>query len=157
MSPSDLLPHTSERVTMHTAEQVSRRIERDIEDSLTYFADHPREIRRRLTELDREWDMERALEANAATLSLTGLLLGLSVDRRWFALPIAVAVFLLQHALQGWCPPVPVMRRCGVRTAEEIASERFALKYLRGDFGNESPSDAPARTRARAALAAAKA
>jgi hypothetical protein len=43
-------------------------------------------------------------------------------------------VFLFQHAIQGWCPPVPVLRRLGFRTANEIEQERTALKALRGDF-----------------------
>jgi hypothetical protein len=45
-----------------------------------------------------------------------------------------VAGFLLQHAVQGWCPPVPVFRRLGFRTQTEIDYERYALKVLRGDF-----------------------
>lgn len=32
-------------------------------------------------------------------------------------------------------PPVPVLRRCGVRTRREIDEEKYALKALRGDFG----------------------
>jgi hypothetical protein len=66
-----------------------------------------------------------------------------------------VTGFLLQHAVQGWCPPVKYFRRRGVRTAEEIAEERFALKALRGDFRNvDQASDA--LTRADAALIAAR-
>ena len=38
------------------------------------------------------------------------------------------------NALRGWCPPVPVLRRFGVRTGREIEQERYALKILRGDF-----------------------
>ena len=38
------------------------------------------------------------------------------------------------HGLQGWCPPVPFLRRMGFRTASEIDYERYALKALRGDF-----------------------
>ena len=41
---------------------------------------------------------------------------------------------MLQHALQGWCPPLPLFRRLGFRTQEEIARERYALKGMRGDF-----------------------
>jgi hypothetical protein len=70
---------------------------------------------------------------------LTGLALGKTVHRGWYALPAAVAAFLLQHALQGWCPPLPIFRRRGVRTAEEIQHERTALKALRGDFANVDP------------------
>src|SRR5690606_16646712 len=99
-----------------------------------YFAEHPEEIDRRLKELDREWDIERALEANAAALAFTGILLGARTDRRWFLLPAAVTAFLFQHAVQGWCPPLPILRRFGFRTASEINKERYALKVLKGDF-----------------------
>jgi hypothetical protein len=100
-------------------------------------------INRRLDKLDHEWDVERYLETGAASLSLLGATLGATVHRRWFALPAAVAGFLLQHSLQGWCPPLPVLRRMGVRTADEINQERYALKALRGDFANlDSSSDA---------------
>jgi hypothetical protein len=89
-----------------------------------------------LQELDREWDIERSIEANASTVALTGLGLGAFVDRRFFALPAVVASFLLMHALQGWCPPVPILRRLGFRTQSEIEEERYALKALRGDFAD---------------------
>ena len=62
-----------------------------------------------------------------------GTVLGV-INKRFLLLPGLVAGFLLQHALQGWCPPVPLFRRVGVRTATEIERERYALKALRGDF-----------------------
>ena len=65
-----------------------------------------------------------------------GLALGATVDRKWFIFPAAVAGFLLQHALEGWCPPLPLFRRLGFRTQSEIDYERYALKSLRGDFRN---------------------
>jgi hypothetical protein len=105
----------------------------------------PAAIENRLRTLDREWDIERTLEANAAAASLLGLALGALVDRRFFVFPAVVAGFLLQHALQGWCPPLPAFRRLGVRTPREIDVERTALKAMRGDFaavpkiGTEQP------------------
>jgi hypothetical protein len=87
----------------------------------------PESMRRRIAELDREWDIERMLEVNASTLALTGLLLGLKKNRKWFALPAVVLPFLLQHGLQGWCPPLPILRRLGVRTRGEIDREKYAL------------------------------
>ena len=91
------------------------------------IAADPRLIDRRLEELDREWDIERALEANAAIILLIGMALGRLMNRRWYFLPTAVATFLLQHAVQGWCPPVGLFRRLGVRTEREIDEERNAL------------------------------
>ena len=49
-------------------------------------------------------------------------------------LPALVTTFLFQHAVQGWCPPIPLLRRLGIRTSREIEIERVALKILRGDF-----------------------
>ena len=149
------MPATASRVPEHTAAHVNRRIDRQIEDSVAYFAEHPDKIDDRLGELDREWDIERTLETNAASISLLGLTLGLTLDRRWLFLPLGVAAFLLQHAVQGWCPPVSVFRRLGVRTAGEIARERYALKALRGDFEDMS-SAGNALAQARHALAAAR-
>jgi hypothetical protein len=129
-----MVPSSAERVPTHTAEDVNRRIQQETESRIAYYADHPDEIARRLGELDREWDIERAIEANASTLALAGVALGVTSGRRWLALPTLVTGFLLQHAIQGWCPPVPVLRRLGFRTAREIEQERYSLMALRGDF-----------------------
>lgn len=145
------LPKTSERVPRHTDDEVNRRIARQTDRNVAAFARHPDRIDARLAALEHEWDVERTLEANAATASLVGLVLGATVDRRFLALPAVVAGFLLQHALQGWCPPLPVFRRMGVRTQTEIDEERYALKALRGDFADLDARD-PA-----AALAAVRA
>jgi hypothetical protein len=124
----------ADRVQRHTDEAVNRAIHAEMLERLVYFALHPERIEERLEQLDSEWDIERALEANASTFALGGLTLGFAVDRRWLALPVLVSGFLLQHAMQGWCPPLPVLRRLGSRTQREIDRERYALKALRGDF-----------------------
>lgn len=100
-------------------------------------------ISERIRELDQEWSIERTLEVNAATLALSGTLLGALVNKRWFVLPGLVTAFLLQHGLQGWCPPLPVMRSLGIRSRREIDEERYALKALRGDFDHISPKSSP--------------
>ena len=78
--------------------------------------------------------MERLLEANASAAAFTGLVLGITRNRKWLIVPSVVLPFLFQHAIQGWCPPVPIFRRLGVRTRDEINREKYALKALRGDF-----------------------
>ena len=122
------------RVPRHTRSSLNARIRRDTEERVRYYAHHPELIGHRLEELDREWDVERALEANAASLALAGVGLGAFLDRRFLALPAVVTGFLLQHALQGWCPPLPLLRRKGFRTPNEIERERAMLRALRGDF-----------------------
>lgn len=126
---------TIQRVPQHTPDEINEQIRLQTEQNVAYFAHAgTAAINQRLVELDEEWDIERALEANAATVSLLGMALGVTSSRKWFLLPTAVAGFLLQHAVQGWCPPLPIMRRLGFRTAAEIDRERYALKALRGDF-----------------------
>jgi hypothetical protein len=124
-----------ERVRANTAAQVNWRIDQQIEENVRRYTDKsPEEIARRIWELEQEWDIERVLQAMASSFSLLGIALSLTTDRRWIALPGVVLSFLLLHAVQGWCPPVPVLRRLGVRTREEIDRERYALKGLIGAF-----------------------
>ena len=130
-----MFPSTVSRVPTHTEAVINDRIRQRTEENIARYRTANRSaLNRRLHELDDEWDIERILEANAATACLIGLTLGATVDRRWFIFPAVVSSFLLQHALQGWCPPLPVFRRLGIRTSYEIDHERYALKALRGDF-----------------------
>ncbi len=132
-----MLPSTSQRVPSHTCEKVNEQIRRETQQRVERFRGASRAaINQRLEELDHEWDTERTLETNAATLAVTGCILAATVNRRWVYLPMVVTGFLLQHALQGWCPPLPIIRRLGVRTMREIDEERVALKALRGDFNS---------------------
>ena len=130
-----MLPTTVGRVPLQTACDVEERIRHQTADNVArYGSQGDAVIQERLRQLDQEWDIERTLEANAAAVALVGLGLGAFVDRRFFALPAVVGGFLLQHALQGWCPPLPIFRRLGFRTQSEIDEERYALKAVRGDF-----------------------
>jgi hypothetical protein len=83
-----MLPSTTERVSAHTSDAINHRIRHEAEERVAYFARHLDQIASRLRELDREWDIERTLEANASTLAFTAVVLG--------RLPISA----------GWrCPP----------------------------------------------------
>lgn len=124
-----------DRVQRNTADEINERVKRETEERVkTYEARSGEEITRRIEELDREWDIERWLETNASTLALTGVTLGILHSKKWLVVPGIVLPFLLQHALQGWCPPLPLMRRFGIRTSEEIEREKYVLKVLRGDL-----------------------
>jgi hypothetical protein len=124
----------SNRIQASTADETNEQIYREMEQRLSYYAAHPDQIDQRLWDLDREWDIERTVQTGAAGLSLTGMILGTIRARRWFLLPAAVAGFVMQHALQGYSPALPLLRGFGVRTRGEIEQERYALKVLRGDF-----------------------
>ncbi len=125
----------TDRVRAHTSEEINRQIDQETDARVRNYSQlSPNDITRRIEELDCEWDMERTLETNASVLGFTGLVLGLTHSKKWLAVPGIVLSFLFQHAVQGWCPPVPVFRRLGVRTRREIDREKYALKVLRGDL-----------------------
>ena len=131
MDTSTFVTPSVARVPLHTATEDNTRIREDAAQRLDYYRAHPDQIGKRIKELNEEWDVERALATGSSCLSLLGLALGLGRHRRWLALTLGVQSFYLQHSLQGWCPPLPVLRRFGFRTPMEIELERAALKEIR--------------------------
>jgi hypothetical protein len=130
-----------DRVRAHTATHVNEQIDIKIQRNIERVAARGEPaIARRIAQLDEEWDVERYLEMNASALALTGTLLGIFVNKKFLAIPCIVLPFLFQHAVQGWCPPIPLLRRRGVRTRKEIDAEKYALKALRGDFADAAPT-----------------
>lgn len=124
-----------DRVRRQTSRRANKRIDSSIADTIrNYSAKSEGAITQRIDALDREWDVERLLQTHAASVALLGLALGTTVHRRWLALSGGILGFLLLHGVQGWCPPLPVLRQLGARTRGEIDRERFALKFIRGDF-----------------------
>jgi hypothetical protein len=124
-----------DRVRSHTDPEVLDELDRALLGRLDSFRDaSDAAIGARLRELDDEWDIERFLIVNASTLVSLGVIAGF-VRRRLLVVPLGVGAFLLQHGLQGWCPPLAIFRRRGVRTRREIDLERYSLKALRGDLG----------------------
>jgi hypothetical protein len=108
------------------------------------------DVPERLAELEREWDFDRVLEAEAALMGLTALGLGVFMDRRLLVAAGVVSSMVTLHGTAGWYPLLPLFRRLGVRTRAEIDRERYALKALRGDFSavGTDVDDAAARATA---------
>ena len=137
-----MLPDNASRVQGQTTRSVNERIERSTAESFAHHATlRPEGINQGLRQLEQEWDIERTLQTNFAIVNLFGIALGALVDRRWYLFSAAATGFMAQHALQGWCPPLPAFRRLGYRTAAEIDHERYALKALRGDFAGLGPKE----------------
>jgi len=129
----------SDRIRCYTARAINRAIDMETDRSITrHAALSDQRIRQRIGQLDQEWDVERVLEVYAGALGLAGVLLAHQVDRKWLILPSVVLFFLIQHATQGWCPPLPALRRLGVRTRSEIDREKYTLMSLL-DAGGISP------------------
>ena len=92
------------------------------------------EISKRIEQLDNEWDIGRCIEGRAAIVSFIGVILGLKKSKKWLILSIIALTFLLQYAIQGWCPPVALLRRFGIRARQEIYIEKYVLQVLCRDF-----------------------
>ena len=135
-----MIATTAHRVSSQTRPDINAWIARRTDERMRWIASQgPEAIRHRLHELDEEWDIERYLETMAPSFTLLGLTLGLTANRRWLLLPFVVQGFFLQHALQGWCPPIEVLRRIGVRTTQEIERERCALQHHLATLCDEEP------------------
>lgn len=127
----EALPPTKTKVNEHTPEHINQEIQNEIKERVQYYQHQDaRMIEERLNKLDHEWDTERVLETNMATIALVSSLLGLSGKKNWMMLSAGVSLFMIQHAVQGWCPPLSIIRRFGVRTPAEINQERSALQKL---------------------------
>lgn len=129
-----MLPDTPDRVPEHSPRSANKAIEQQTLQQLGRYSSEPALIPSRLKKLDEEWDIERVLEMNASALAFIGTALGGAISPWFLIIPLLVTLFLFQHALQGWCPPLPILRYIGFRTTREIDSERTALKAIRGDF-----------------------
>jgi hypothetical protein len=139
-----------DRVRANTSGAVNWKIDTQIEQNVKAYSSESRNaISQRIEELESEWDIERVLEMNASAIAFTGLVLGITHNKKWLMIPGVVLPFLFQHAVQGWCPPLPLLRRMGVRTREEIDREKYALKALRGDFASKNPTPYEAEQAAR--------
>lgn len=124
-------PDTEKRVKMNTNKYVNSKIKkRTLENIEDYTNETDDEIRYRIARLNKEWDIERLLQANAGAILILSCILGAKVNKRWFSITGIVGGFLVQHAFQGWCPPVPLFRQAGVRTSSEIDFEKSVLSNL---------------------------
>jgi hypothetical protein len=133
-----------DRVREHTTPEINQRIDATMQATVTARVQQgPKAIERRLAELDREWDIDRAL---MVAFSAVGGAVFLKGIRRYAdASPFGERPkgllylfgtqlgFLALHGVVGWCPPASVLRRLGFRTAREIESERRQLERALAD------------------------
>jgi hypothetical protein len=125
----------ADRIRQVTDARVQDGIDAALVERVLDYAGLPEErLAMRLAQLEREWSIERTLTLQSSSTALVGLLLGAASSRKWYLLTLVTSGFLLQHALQGWCPPLALHRRRGMRTQREIDLEIQMLKLARGDF-----------------------
>src|ERR1051326_8073406 len=119
------------RIRRRTVETLNVKLQTAAKARLAYYARHPDAIEQRLRELDQEWDIERGIELEAAGTVLTGCVLGMTVNKKWFLLAMTASAMLLLHNLRGDYPLLPIFRRLGLRTANEINEEQIGRASCR--------------------------
>lgn len=134
-----IFPPTTKRVAINTHPGTNTTIRNNTLRRINVYKNSSDKILSdNISKLNYEWDIERILEAKAACLVLGSTIMGLKSNKKgWFLVAGTAGLFLMQHALQGWCPPVPVVRKMGFRTSEEINNEKVVYKLLRDDFANK--------------------
>ena len=132
----------TDRVRRYTSPERLRQIEETIEQNIKFYAAQPDHvIVQRIEELQREWSMERFLQANVAAAGFLTAFLALASSRKWGLLTGVALGFFLYHSLRGYDPRIPVLRRMGVRTRSEIDREKYALKAWLGEYRNIKPEE----------------
>ena len=117
-----------DRIRAHTREDVNLSIDEQIMRNVEAHSHSPEAIEKRLEALDHEWDVDRALMVNFSVIAFSALMAGIYRNRKFLALPAIQIPFLLWHAVEGWCPPLPLFRRMGFRTRQEIEAEKMELR-----------------------------
>ena len=124
---------TNDRIRAHTAPEVNHRIDRETRGAIEEARRSPAARRARIEEIEREWSIDRALMLN---FGIVGAVTAWKAMRRlrrtggiggWGLLFAVQMGFLINHAVRGWCPPMPIFRRLGFRSSHEICAERVAL------------------------------
>lgn len=128
MTHAELQTPEFDRVRSKSGARINERLDNEMRDRLYYLCiQGPEEIRRRMAEIDREWDIDRAIFALFPVVGGVTQALGQRGHRGFTALFRVQLGFLFLHAVAGWCPPVPVLRRLGFRTRQELEAEKRAL------------------------------
>jgi hypothetical protein len=119
-----------DRVRAHSPTFVNRRRERELRNHVIDYAGKDEQaVAARLAELEREWDIDRALMVFFAAAGTTTLQLARRRPGFRFVLQAQLG-FLAAHAVLGWCPPTSLLRLLGFRTRPEIEAEKAAMREL---------------------------
>lgn len=109
-------------------------VEVAIQDNLNGYYHDQENLNQRLMELDQEVDLETYMQTETTSLVIAGIILSITVNKKWLILPLATSILSLANIVRGRNNPLTIFRKLGFRTRAEIEKERYALKAIRGDF-----------------------
>jgi hypothetical protein len=124
-----------DRIRARSSERANAQVAQKIEEDVRrYSRENNAVLSGRIDELEHEWDLDRAVMLLFSIVGGAVLALGLTKSRKWLALMMIQLPLLAFHAIFGWSPPASLFRRLGFRSPQEIDSEKYALRTLRGDY-----------------------
>ena len=102
--------NTTKKVQYHTNNIINDKIRNNTLNCINTIKDAGSiALSCKIDKLNDEWDTERVLETSAASFVLAGSVMGYKKTKcSCFLFTGMVGAFLLQHALHGWCPPLPI-------------------------------------------------
>lgn len=114
---------------------INDRIEEKIANQIRVFSRKDSEdITERINQLDQEWDLDRTLVALLSGGASIFSLLGATKRQKWAYFPSILLSILTLHSFKRWSFIGLLLRRFNIRSKDEISSEKYALKTLRGDY-----------------------
>jgi hypothetical protein len=137
-SYDDLQPPTHDRIREHSSEGANRRIDRETRGAIAEARHSSVARTARIRELEKEWNIDRALMLNFGIVGAFTAFKAMQQMKRtghlggWGLFFWVQMGFLVNHAVRGWCPPMPVFRRLGFRSPNEISAEMVALHQTDG-------------------------
>jgi len=127
--PTNFYQNPYDKVRKHSLKSFNESIDEKTDSIIQLVvAEGPISISERLNELDREWDIDKAV-----MLFQSGLIMGQlasairkqTKNQLWG--PLLQTPLLALHATFGWSPVTMIFRKLGFRTRFEIQAEREVL------------------------------
>jgi hypothetical protein len=116
--------------------------ETDTRKNLLFYGSLGREaLDERIQALEDEWDLEKAGAVLLSGAGVLGLVMGLIGSRHWRLLAWAAVPLLFLHGRGQWKSAEGLLRPLGFRPRRDIQEEKYALKAMRGDYGDHGRSD----------------
>ncbi|MEO6095927.1 MAG: hypothetical protein ABIW76_09655 [Fibrobacteria bacterium] len=111
--------------------------ETDTRKNVLFYGSLGREaLAERIQALEDEWDLEKTGAVLLSGAGVLGLVLGLIGSPRWRLLAWATVPLLFLHGRGKWKSAEGLLRPMGFRARREIQEEKYALKAMRGDYGD---------------------
>ena len=127
--PTNFYQNPYDKVRKLSLKSFNKSIDEDTDSIIQLVvAEGPISISERLNELDREWDIDKAVMLFQSGLIIVQLARAMSRPSKNKLLgPLIQTPLLVLHATLGWSPVTMMFRKLGFRTRFEIQAEREVL------------------------------